>query len=125
MDPRIKIKLLFLNFIEFRNINLAVVPVREPLTINILLTYVDFSWNINILYDPNEKTFVDLTSLVIRSLSISQVNSLREMLEVLEPYGFRLAELYSRLNQISSYHEQAAQYSESHNYEEAIKYLRS
>jgi ABC-type antimicrobial peptide transport system permease subunit len=123
IDPRIKIKLLFLNFIEFRNINLAVVPIREPLTINILLTYVDFSWNINISYDPNEKTFVDLTSLVIRSLSISQVNSLREMLEVLEPYGFRLAELYSRLNQISLYHEQAAQYSESHNYEEAIKYL--
>ena len=122
-DRRLSIDPLFSNFVEYKGINLAIVPFEEPLTVNVSLSYVDFFLTACISLDPGEKDFVDLTPSFVRSLSSCQVSSLKEMLDALEPYGFKLTNLYNRLRRVSTLYELGAQYFENQDMNRAMENL--
>lgn len=123
MDPRLKANVLFTNFVEVKGANLAIMPTEGPSVINMSLSYVDFSWKIDVSFIPDEKPFIDLTPILIRAVSHAQSHSLREIADILKDYGFNLEKIYSKMDQMVSYYEQAAQQFENQNYEEATKNL--
>jgi ABC-type antimicrobial peptide transport system permease subunit len=123
MDPRLRINVLFLNFIEIRGANLAIIPIDSPIVINASLSYVDFSWKMNLSFIPSEEEFIDLTPIFVKSTSQAQVNNLKELADILRDYGFNLIKIYNKIEQLSLYYEQAAKQLEDQNYEEAMKRL--
>lgn len=122
-DRRLSIDPLFCNFVEYQGINLAIVPFGKPLALNVSLSYVDFFLTAGISLDPGEKDFVDLTPSFVRSLSYCQVGSLKEMLDALKPYGFKLTDLYSKLTRVSTSYEVAAQDFENQDTNNAMENL--
>lgn len=123
VDPRLRVDVLYLNFIEIRGANLAIVPIDKPMIINASLSYIDFSWKMNLSFTPGEEIFVDLTPIFIRYMSQIQINNLKELADILRDYGFNLIKVYSKIEQVSLYYEQAIQQIESQNYEEAMRSL--
>ena len=122
-DPRLKIKLLSTNFVEFKGANLTIAPVDEPLRVSVSASYMDFSWKLDISVDPDEKQFIDLTPVLVREAVYAQLSSLRELIGVLEPYGFDLRDLREKLDQISLSCELAILGFEDRKYDEAFRHL--
>ncbi|UCE09458.1 MAG: ABC transporter permease, partial [Candidatus Thorarchaeota archaeon] len=108
-DFRLQVDPLFSNFVEYRDMNLAIAPSQGPLIINLSLSYLEFLLMTHVSLDPGERDFVDLTPPFIRSMALAQANILTEMLDALEPYGFKLTNLYRKLGRVSDLYELAAQ----------------
>lgn len=123
LDYRLQVDPLFYNFVEYRGMNLAIVPYQGPLVANLSLLYLELPLTTYISLDPGDREFIDLTPPFIRSISLAQANSLKIMLDALEPYGFKLTNLYKKLGQVSDLFELAAQNFEEQDTDSAMNNL--
>jgi len=122
-DYRLQVDPLFYNFVEYRGMNLAIVPSQGPLIANLSLSYLELPLTTHISLEPGVREFIDLTPPFIRSISQVQANSLKVMLDALEPYGFKLTSLYRKLGQVSDLFELAAQNFEEQDTDSAMNNL--
>ncbi|MEM3041179.1 MAG: FtsX-like permease family protein, partial [Nitrososphaerota archaeon] len=133
-DPRLSISVLSANFIEIGG-SKAIVPINESLWLRLTITFQVESYgsimfssprgDFSVSVETDNRTFIDLTPAVIRGLSSAETNILKALLDAIEPYGFKLDELYSKLLTISTLYEQSAREFENQNRENGTKSLIS
>ena len=117
LDPRVRIEYLYCNFVEFAGGGCAVIPVGEPMEVEVDAGYYLLTFNLRVSLDVADRVYIDLTPSFIRALSSAQTRDLKRMLDNLKPYGFRLSAYYDRVSRLIKLYDQAVIELEDGDYE--------
>jgi len=128
-DRHVTVKIVDANFVEFEDMNSAIVPIGKPLILKGTVSYLSglvasLNWNFELNVDLEDREFIDLTPPLIRALSATQVREIRRILNMLSLYGFELGEQYEKLANIKDLYDQAASDIELQNYGAAFANLQ-
>jgi len=96
------------NFVPAEESALVVAPVDQPLRLAVLAKILDFSWNLKIEVEMNNRNFVDLSAPIVRALYSAQIQQLSKALDTLAANGFDTTEQSEKVGKIQASYEKAA-----------------
>ena len=105
------------NFVEFAEVNYAMIPIGERLTADLEIDFFRSRLMIHISVDVADESFIDLTPSFFRAVSSAQIEELTRSLDNLKPYGFELEDQYNKISEVLALYDFAIMELENQDYE--------